>query len=59
MVNLVIKSKIKEALPKEDKNLRISNDLAEALDKKIEEILKKAAERSKSNHRTTILPQDI
>lgn len=59
MVNLVIRSKIKEALPKEDKTLRISNELAEALDKKIEEILKKAASRAKSNHRTTILPQDI
>lgn len=59
MVDIIIKSKIKEALPKELKDLRISVELAEALNKKVEEILKKAAERAKANHRTTILPQDI
>jgi len=59
MVDIIIKSKIKEALPKELKDLRISVELAEALNKKVEEILKKAAERVKANHRTTILPQDI
>lgn len=56
MVELVIKSKIKEAVPKD---LRVSVELADALNKKIEEILKKAAERAKANHRTTILPQDV
>jgi histone H3/H4 len=59
MVDIIIKSKIKEALPKELKDLRISVELAEALNKKVEENLKKAAERAKANHRTTILPQDI
>jgi len=59
MVDIIIKSKIKEALPKELKDLRISVELAEALNKKVEEILKKAAEWAKANHRTTILPQDI
>ena len=56
MVELVIKSKIKEAVPKD---LRISVELADALNKKIEQILKESAERAKANHRTTILPQDI
>ncbi len=58
MVDLVVKNKIKEALPK-DKGLRVSVELADALNKKIEEIIKKAAERALSNHRTTILPQDV
>jgi histone H3/H4 len=58
MVDLVVKNKIKEVLPK-DSGLRLSVDLPEALNKKIEEIIKKAAERAKSNHRTTILPQDV
>jgi histone H3/H4 len=58
MVDLVVKNKIKEVLPK-DKGLRISVELAESLNKKIEEIIKKAAERALANHRTTILPQDI
>lgn len=56
MVDLVVKNKIKEVLPKE---LRISSDLADALNKKIEQIIKTAAERARANKRTTILPQDI
>lgn len=56
MVDLVVKNKIKEVLPKE---LRISSDLADALNKKIEQIIKEAAERARANKRTTILPQDI
>jgi histone H3/H4 len=58
MVDLVVKNKIKEALPK-DKGLRVSVELADALNKKIEEIIKKAAERALANHRTTVLPQDV
>jgi histone H3/H4 len=58
MVDLVVKSKIKEVLPKES-NLRLSAELPEALNKKIEDIIKKAAERAKANHRTTILAQDV
>lgn len=58
MVDLVVKNKIKEALPK-DKGLRVSVELAQALNKKIEEIIKKAGERALANHRTTILPQDV
>ncbi len=55
MVELVIKSKIKEVI----KELRVSANLADALNKKIEEILKKAEERARANHRTTVLPQDL
>jgi len=58
MVELVVKSKIREVLPK-DSDLRLSADLPEALNKKIEDMIKKAAERAKANHRTTILPQDV
>lgn len=55
MTNLVIKSNLKQVI----KELRISVDLAEALNKKVEEILKQAVERAKANHRTTVLPQDL
>lgn len=55
MVNLIIRSKIKEVV----KDMRVSIGLADALDKQVEEILKKAAERAKANNRTTILPQDL
>lgn len=54
MPELIVKNKIKEVV-----KLRISADLPEALNKKIEEILKKAEERASANHRTTILAQDI
>jgi len=56
MAELIIKSKIKEALPKE---FRASKELADELDKIVKEILKKAGDRAKANHRTTILPQDL
>ncbi len=55
MVEIVVKSKIKEVI----KELRISADLAKALNKKVEQLLKEAEERAKSNHRTTVMPQDI
>lgn len=55
MTELIVKSKIKEVV----KDMRVSIELANALNKKVEAILKEAAERAKANHRTTILPQDI
>lgn len=55
MANLVIKSNLKQVI----KELRISIDLAEALNKKVEKILLEAVERAKANHRTTVLPQDL
>ncbi|MBS3083122.1 hypothetical protein J4454_04240 [Candidatus Pacearchaeota archaeon] len=45
-MELVIKSKLKDAV----KGLRVSSELAEALNKKVEAMLKEAAERAKANH---------
>ena len=55
MTEIIIKSKLKEVI----KELRVSASLAEALNKKVEKILKEAEERAKANHRTTVLPQDL
>lgn len=55
MANLIIKSNLKEVV----KDMRVSSDLIDALNKKVEEILKKAAERAKANKRTTIMPHDL
>lgn len=55
MTELIVKSKIKEVV----KDMRVSIELAQELNKKVEDLLKKAAERAKANHRTTILPQDL
>ncbi len=54
MVDLVVKNKIKEIV-----KLRVAADLHKEISKKIEEMLKKAEERAKANHRTTILSQDL
>ncbi|MFC1685941.1 hypothetical protein ACFLZZ_02885 [Nanoarchaeota archaeon] len=53
---LVIRFNIKKVL---SKDIRLGSKVAEALDKKISDVLKNAAERAKQNHRTTILPQDL
>jgi len=55
-INMIIKSNLKKAIPKE---MRLSIKVADALNKKADQIMKKAAERAKANKRTTILPQDV
>ena len=53
---LAIRFNLKKILPEE---IRLGSKVPEALDKKIEEDIKKAIERAKENKRTTILPQDL
>lgn len=53
---LVIKSNIRKQIPKE---MRVGIEVANALDARAQEILKRAVERAKANKRTTILPQDL
>jgi len=53
---LIIKSNIRKQVPKE---MRVGVNVASALDKATQELLKKAVERAKQNKRTTILAQDI
>ncbi len=52
---LVVKSKLKEAVGE----CNLSGDFAEALDKKVEELVKKAAERAESNNRKTVMAKDL
>lgn len=51
---LVVQSKLKSVV-----GCRIASNVAEALSKKLEEILKKAEERAKANKRGTIMVQDL
>jgi len=53
-MGLVVKSKIREYV-----ELNVGNEVARELDKKIEEILKKAEERAKANQRRTIYARDL
>ncbi len=54
---LVVQSRIREFAKKN--NLRLSSDAVDALNKRVEEILKKAAERCKGNNRQTVRPADF
>lgn len=55
--SVVVTSKLKEAVKGHD--LRMSGDVPEALDKKIREMLKDAAERARENGRGTLRPYDL
>lgn len=55
MADLIIKSKIKSAVPE----LNVSSEVPEALNKKVEHLLKEAAERAKANGRRTLQARDL
>lgn len=54
-IDLIVKSKIKSAVP----DLQVSSDVPEALNKKVLQLLKEAAERSKANGRRTLQARDL
>ncbi len=55
MSELIIKSKIKSAVP----DMNVAEEVVEALDKKVFEILEKARERAKANGRRTLQARDL
>ena len=55
MTDLIVKSKIKETVP----DLSVSGEVPEALNKKVLELLKVAAERAKANGRRTLQARDL
>ncbi len=55
MTDIIVKSKIKEKV----KELNVASDVAEALNRKVTEILEKAAERAKANGRRTLYARDL
>lgn len=54
-IKLIVASKIKDAV----RELQVSSDVPEALNKKVEEMLKKAEERAKLNGRRTLFARDL
>ena len=54
-MSLVVKSKIRKMLD----GLNLGEDLAVELDKKVEELLGKAADRAKKNFRRTVYARDL
>ncbi len=55
MVDLIIKSKIKAAVP----DLSVAGEVAEALNKKVLKVLEDAATRAKLNGRRTLQARDL
>ena len=55
MVDLIIKSKIKSAVP----DLSVAGDVPDALNKKVLKILDEAAIRTKLNGRRTLQARDL
>jgi histone H3/H4 len=53
-MGLIVKSKIKEIL-----ELNVSSEFEEELERKTEEIIRKAQQRAKSNGRRTIFARDL
>lgn len=54
-MKLIINSNIKEAVPE----MQVAAEVADALNKKVEDILKKAEGRAKANNRRTIFARDL
>jgi len=57
MADIIYKSRVRE-LAKEA-GVRISQDAIIIVDGRVKELVRKAAERAKANHRKTIQPQDF
>ncbi len=57
MANLIIKSNIRKAV--KDKIANVAEEVEQALNDKIQEILEKACERAKANGRRTLHARDL
>lgn len=53
--DLIVKSKIKEAVP----DLNVASEVAEALNEKVFKLLQEASERAKANGRRTLQARDL
>lgn len=52
---LVVRAKIKDAA----KGCNVAGDFAEALDKKVRQLISDACGRAESNNRKTVMPKDL
>ena len=54
-MSLIVRSKVKSAA----KGVRVSGDFYDALDKKVQDVIKQASVRAKGNKRSTLRAVDI
>jgi histone H3/H4 len=62
MTGIIIKSRIREVVKKLDEEKKVGNvaeEVEEALENEVEELLKRAIKRAKANQRRTILARDL
>ncbi|MGM5484395.1 MAG: DUF1931 domain-containing protein [Nanobdellota archaeon] len=52
---LIIKAKVKDFAP----GFNVAGDVADELDKKAKEMMKKACERARENNRKTVMAKDL
>ena len=57
MTNLIIKSNIRKAVKEKIPN--VAEEVEEALNKKVQELLDKAVDRAKANNRRTLHARDL
>ena len=57
--SLVVRTQIKELANIDEKQLNVSSDFYKELNKKVEDIIKKACKRAKDNGRTTVMGKDV
>ena len=54
-MSIIVKSKIKEIAG----DFNVAGDVAEALNTKVEQLIRDAAERAKANNRKTLMAKDL
>jgi hypothetical protein len=54
-MSLIVRSKVKASV----KGMRFAGDFFNALDKKVDAVIKEAAKRAKDNGRATVRPYDL
>ena len=57
--SLVVHIQAKELAKVGEKQLNVSTDFYQALNKKVESIIKEASERAAANGRTTVMAKDV
>lgn len=58
-INIIVKSRIKDFAEVDSKKLNVAAEAAEALSKKVIEMIKEASKRAKLNGRNTLMAKDF
>lgn len=60
MTNLIVKAKVKDfVLQAAGENLSVASDFSDALNEKVQELVKNAIGRARANGRKTIMAKDV